>query len=832
MIVSGGQTLRRPFLKQLPASYMEPLNFSFILEGNGFGENVSFGLCDDSNNSLINYNLRSGIVYDYSGRNAGTYQSGINKFEYFFTGNSWQKINDRLVSLGDPYSNYSGNPFRKFYISNNSSSPIDFDLTINGFSPPTEFTQLGTSNLTTLSGFLNQSGLSANPGQEILYEVFNISVPSQYGTVNYFDQNGLGQISYTISGAIYSFNDSIPVTFDTYWGEFTYNLGITGNAGGGVIGGGEAGTYLNVYGVDNLVNYNGTLNFNLDYYSNVETPVSIELQVITGNTTAQLSGYATGTSSFAGNVVGSGYLQSMSATGIADLQAPINTGFNTQYDVLDRYLNITQSMVSQDLFYFTGQYRHAGVFRDDSLLNYYLVTGYYAGPKTELIGGQYRTYNTIHVDHNFIPSDLGVYFFSGAAISDSTISSVSFDWRASPSDPWVEYPNDVGLRPEITNGLGTGYTVDPYVQLITGQGYMSFTKDISIFGYGVGRVGNNSTFISATGITGSINYTGSPTNGINYSSYPYDKPVVFPTSLGGVLYQLYEESREGYVDYNGNIVPAIGVADPNSFTWGYASGPTTLTLDAKDGYTTRFLSYASITGQNSTGGIVSRGYTGTAVGFILNGPVATIPGPTFSGTRNTSFFTFTGGYGLNPISGASYGRSEMRQGFSYSYDAVGMPGTYPDVVYTIVDTNFRASVTLPLTGYQPIYLDILQPKGFTNKGTYINFLDGEMNYSNSGQIFSGYAEISASGVVGNFNLLEGLDETSNQINYIANGWISGNSLIRPMPEIFPDDSACRYLTVEYLNSNPSSLASAILRISGGSVLEEIYITGNSDGIRY
>ena len=821
MILSGNSTGYRPILKQLPAPYMEPLRFSFTLDGAGFGENVEFGLCKADNTPIISYNLKSGLVYDYSGRFAGTYQSGQNSFNYnYFNNFSWQKINERLISTQDPFSNYTGRPFEKFYMKNNSSSPVDFDLNIQGFSPPTIYSNLVTANLTTLSGYLTQSGLYSHPGQEILYQVFNVSVPAQYGAVNYFDTQQTGQIKYTISGGSYVPDDLIPVTFDTYWGEYTVDVLVSSSATGEA-GNSETGLYLSLYGEENLVNFGGSLDFFIDYYSNIETPVKMELEFLGGQTVVNLSGTGQGFARYEGYITQEGTVYPVGpATGVADLFAAPNTGYNTQYDLIDQYLNISKENTAtlDTPFIGTISYSFPNVE----------IYGDYVGPNPSLVGKYWFADGEVVINYQYTDADDGIVNFNGDYDGTPYSDAATFEVADTFSGPRLTLPNTPDLFP--TNA-GRGHLTD---EEKIGEGFVSLSVATGFFGSGGGRVSNISALVDVTA-TGKSYYKGNINDWVRWEDYPLTKPAT-PTN-GGALVKCGGLYNLGTAIYDGAIVQVSGELDPFEYHWGYGSGPSEIVLSSKDSYVRRTLFLPAVTGFKNDGTIAVTGFTGVATGFMTF-PTKSVYGPVFPDPTTSSLAPFIDANGITGMTvsgtGVTYSRSCIFGELKYTFNSVGIvPLSLPDVTFTVKTPTFQGYYTTNLNSYnEEVFVKNLFPMAnpYDNKSC-INFLNKDVLPIVPGTVFEGKAKVNSTGIEGVFNLIDAVDEDSYQNDYTALGWISGETLVRPITETFPAGSYGKYLRVDYTGTDDQSEAYAVLRASAGGKTGEIFITGNGNGAR-
>lgn len=819
MIISGNTSISRPILRQAPAPYMDPLEFSFLLEGANFGNSFEFGILNYTGGKAISYNLKSGLVYDYSGRFVGTYQDGNNSFLYCCkqTGH-WQEINNRLVSK-DIYSGYLNSPFAGFYVSNYGSNSVEFDLNIKGFSPPTLYPNFSSNNLSSLTGRMVQSGLSENPGQEILYQVFDISIPSQYGSVTSFDSSGLGEIEYIVSGGSYSPDDVIPVTFDTYYGSYTVDISVNGAAGETTTG--ATGTFLTIYGTDNLIPYAGTAGFYVDYYSNVETPVIFELEVPQSETLARLSGSGIGQVTYEGYVNKTGNIFANGlVTGIADLFAPENLAYNTQYDLLDQYLNITQtgSFYSKNTpFIGNNTFSYTGV----------ILTGIYDGPRPEFIGKTWVASGDVNILYSFASSDNGV-----------TLLDADFEGFANPAygnfnllqgTGKIQYPYNVATFP-----TGIGYA--SINKNVTGQGFMSIVENTGFFGYGDGRVSPGATLVNAVS-TGTSYYQGDINNWVYWEDYPNaEKPDFssFPYS-GGAIVECAGLYNFGYASVGGNTVVSTGELDPYSYGWGYATGPSIIHIGGNQVEVRRQLAipFGSLTGRKTTGEPYATGFTGIATGY-LQMPALDFNGPTFEDTRDISLTNYPGSNGLLPVTTAQYGRSCIFGDLYYTCFSAGIVELLqnpPVISFDIRINDFQAVYAGTLTGAtEKIYIKDLFPyNGYSDN--YLTFKQPIIYPSTGGIIFNGKAKVTTTGAVGVFNLKEGLSEYSSLSDYTALNWIDGNTFVRPIAETFPAEAASRYLEVSYVPTDNTSVGSAVLRVTANDDVQEILITGNGNGVR-
>lgn len=833
MIIPANSSLNRRIQRQLPASYMEPLNFSFDLEMAGIGNDVSFGLSRANNATIINYDLKDGKVFDYSGRFVGTYQDGNNKFSYRFNSGSWQKINGRLVSTQDPLPGYSSTPFEKFYVNNYSDTDIELNLSINGFIPPTVYQGFATNDMLGLQGSFVQSGLSAHPGEEIIYGVFNISVPPEYGYVDSFESAGTGKINYTITGGSYATDDVIPVTFDTYYGLYTVGVPITGVFGGG--GGtepaaaGQSGTYISLYGIDNLMGFKQGLDFGLDYYSNTNNIVSIELDVMDSNTETLLSGTGAGFVTYEGYIIKSGLLNSNGlATGIADLWSAPNSIYNTQYDLRDRYLNISKKRSGFDQL--PTPYIGVNTF----LFTGIVLTGVYDGPRPELIGQSWKATGDVSIDYEFTTSDGGVAIIDNNYLGYANPAYNPFGIFVGTS--LLPYPTDPSVFP-----TGPGYGGISAVR--TGQGYMTVKSPVTFFGSGTGRIFPGSTLVSTLS-TGTNYYKGDIKEWYGLFDYPGpdypgpDYPPVDDERFGAVSI-CYGDYSIGQATVNGETVLSQAPLDPGQTTWGYGQGPTDIVFLGGGLTIRRYLSIPTITATSPTGDPILTGYTGWATGFIKT-PGFTVAGPTFLPPKNTTLSPYIGQGPITANSGAEYGRSCIFSGVNFTYNSINLNTKLvpvaPQVTFNLkyVASSVQSVYNSTYTNFaEPIYTKTIYPykEGSDSEfNYYLKFKNEDVTPSTPGSVFVGQAKVAVSGA-GVFNLIESNDETTMKYDYTALNWISGDTLVRPVPETYPKGSATRILHVDYVPLDSTSVGVAVLRVSTSNATGVVQITGNSNGIR-
>lgn len=825
MILTGSQTLRRNFQRQQIPAYLPPLDFSMELEISDIGPDLSFGLSRRNNTQIFNYDLRSGIVIDFSGRNVGTYQSGTNTFgiQVVPTGIVF-RINDRLVS-NDITAYNSGNPLEQFYIKNNSSNTSNFNLTLNGFIPPTEFLGLGTTDgLLSVTGMMRQSGYDDHIGDLAFYEVFGISVPPLYGNV-IFDYSGSGKIGYSITGGAYSYNDLIPVTFDTYFGSYTYDIEITGVGADGN-GTSDTGISLNLYGADNLMTDSNSLDFFLDYYSNVTNSVVIELEVDQSESLTTLSGNGEGGVTYQGYVNRTGTIFSVDglATGRADLFDVSNAAYNTQYAVIEQFLEITKPGYFSKPTYFVGDmaFTYTGV----------LLQGVYDGPRPDFIGRNWRAYGDVTVVHNFIAAETGVVEINDVFPGTGNPSYSGFD-ISQPGGGYLSYIADPTMFP-----TGIGYA--SILATGTGMGNVTITDEFSFFGSGIGPVGTGYSLIPATG-TGSSVYFGNANDALFYNDYEAAYPGELPSlsSPQGDFIHVSGLYNIGLTSYNGNLYSISGYLSPYETTWAVASGPSRITFQGGEVTVVHYFAIANgITGVGPSGADAIFGYTGYATG-VLSFPAVTVPGPVFGDARDTTLRPWGGGNGVYTVGSVNYGQSKIFGSLYFTPNSVGitaqMEANPPQVSYEVEVDGKHGVYVNPLTGsyfeggdVQMLVTDI--PSNTISRPS-LSFLNPFTTAFVSPVVFTGFARVPEGSPNKVFNLFEGTIEDSVLVDYNAQGWSLGNKLVRPSPEIFPADAASRYLKVQYLSTDTESQGSATLRVIAGSETQEILITGNSNGIR-
>lgn len=825
MIISGNTTGYRSILRQAPAPYMDPLRFSFSLDIAGLGENVEFGLSTFDDIPIIKYTLKSGLVYDYSGRFAGTYQNGINNFNYnYYNNNSWQFINGRLISSQD-YFEYSP-PFDKFYLKNNSSSNIDLTLDIKGFEPPTLFSGLYTDNLRNLSGFFTQSGLPGHFGEEILYQVYDINVPSQYGAVDFFDTFGYGRINYTITGN-FSPEDVIPVTFNTYWGQFTIDHVVSGStvAAGG--GNAETGISLSVYGEDNIAQVGESLDFYIDYFSSSSNPVKVELEVTGGKTTVGLSGTGVGFVNYQGFISQEGTVYSTGPiTGSANLLAPENSAYNTGYSLISESIDISK----------TGEWQKNTPFIGINSYSFLRLplTGIYEGPNPSLIGKFWFATGDIFVDKDYTLADAGLVNFSGVNLVGIPRLEYNENFLVSSSINGPSYAIVTGTDSFFPNTSGTGKILpDDYIQI--GQGYVSITDETGLFGYGRGEVNNPSTLKRLQG-TGRLYFAGNINNWVKYSDWESPDPIITPEISGGAIVKCFYETSRGIAIYEGKEIPIEEKSTAPYTNWGYGSGPTEIIINSSDCYLRRNFAIPHITGVDSVGNTKVIGYTGVITGYA-EFPTQILSGPLFKESKDTSLTLLPGeSNGIYSPSGAVYGRSCI---FGEIYTTLGRLGYTQNVTPTFIlkQSNFLGVVppnlvTFINTDIEKMYMRDLYPTSPINSNkSSINFINKEFEVYIPTSYMLATGKVQPSSQISLFNFYDGLDENSFLYNYSNLNWISGDSYVRPSPEILSAGGQSRYLKVEYLGKDIESEVYATLRVISPATTGEIYITGGGSGIR-
>lgn len=709
MIVNTGQTLFRYIGKQGISIGDQPA-LSFDLQTNTLSEDVSFGFCERAGwpDTIDRFDLNSGFVKDSLNRIIGTYQSGINNFNYDYARDPQNlptsnfRINERLIYVNRDFPDLSDySVIDSFYLANNGTVPVDFNLQVNGFHPPISFGRLKTDDYRTFTGEMyhptlenyNYRLMAATPNYQFLT---SIGIPSG-GYV--FDGSG----NFVLSGSA-SPSQIIPVTLDFDFGQYivNYEVSSTGAAAGTGIGGGGDGFYLNLEGTGNEIIGNGELNYDVYFYSTNQKEITIEMGMSSGSSVVLLSGNATGARTYEGMIYGSGYLYSDGITGYADFSQPWNAGFNPQYQTIPAGINVRENSSDSIFKYFTGEYTY----------NYYgipMSAPYYDYESEIILLKTYTGTGYGSITINYTGGNFGVYY--------TGVLTGQFLQQGNPPFPF-QFPN-------IASGTGNF--------AIVGQGQMSqYSGDIPFLGYGMGGVTPSAgkREVEATGV---ITYTGDLSIGYNWDSISYGFGVVYPQPNPGVnsSYSLFSgQSAYGRGYYGTELILATGGLGEGDYF--YPRGMSYITIEStEDGITDFYDHYLVFTGQGEhpIDGPVTRTWTGNAFGYAFI-QAGTYPGPVFSGGQDSNLYSynnFTNYYKSGSVSEVVYGRGIISgrwistggaaggTGIGLWFPPVpGVPAVFPKQWTEVVNgypVDFSAARTLFVNKVTPQqYLDNISPQ--------------------------------------------------------------------------------------------------------------------------
>ena len=845
--VSGNTTKTRRFQQQLPPAYLgQNLDFNYSLSLYAPGSNVIFGLKSSDGTVRSQYTLKSGLVFDYQDRFITTYQSGENKFDYglkkeliFNLGvedyYSYQKFNDRLISSEDLYSGYTGKPFDRFFIQNLGSENVNFDLSINGFSPPTEYSNLIGIGSNLFSGNLTQLGLDSYPLQSVPYGLLGVSLAASDGSVKSFQASGSGGVHYIISGNNIFSNQSINVEFDTLFGRISKTIIAT--TGSSTVGGeSDSGVYLSLYGPSNLVQTKSSLEFEIDYYSNYDNQMILELETATSFATSNLSGTGAGILNYSGNVRGSGLIYSApNITGTADLSTVGNSIFNTQYSLEDTTINISAAAASRTTgVFFTGEntFTVTGVS----------IKGIYTGPYPPYIGYSFSGLGDALVTYNYTEFDQGVHSFESVDFPGYLNSGYSpyFYIDSSTSSPFVNGGVQVSAYNEalFPTGVGTG----PVTILRTGEGIVTREVPIaSFFGEGTGRTYTSRIEIYGSG-TGDVSFVG---NAYDWTTAGVTVPFTpDPIEWEGANCDLTSTTARGRIS-NG-ITGFYGTGAPleQYQTWGFPTGPSNIVIAPMVLECYENLAVTNIAGGYSatSGGVVNPvtfGFTGRTIGYI-NFPGVTMQGPVFPSPDDTGVYPYVGN-GIIATNGNSYyGRGCI---FSSGSTDNGSE-TFGLYVLKGTDTPFEVEYSIQSGGYFGTYagtcdrafipLPVIYPATREVIGTEetilynsvsLEFPDPTINRTSSG-LFYGYGYVPSGDIDSKFNLYYSEEDGVYSLSYKQQNWYTPTKFIRPDPYIYEAGFKKGYVKVDYTSADTDSSDEVTLRVKVGGKTGEVNILTN------
>jgi hypothetical protein len=844
--VSGNTTKTRRFQQQLPPAYLgQNLDFNYSLSLYAPGSNVIFGLKSSDGTVRSQYTLKSGLVFDYQDRFITTYQSGENKFDYglkkeliFNLGvedyYSYQKFNDRLISSEDLYSDYISKPFDRFFIQNLGSENVNFDLSINGFSPPTEYSNLIGIGSNLFSGNLTQLGLNSYPLQSVPYGLLGVSLAASDGSVKSFQTSGSGGVHYIISGNNIFSNQSINVEFDTLFGRISKTIIAT--TGSSTIGGeSDSGVYLSLYGPSNLVQTKSSLEFEIDYYSNYDNQMVLELESNTSFAISNLSGTGAGILNYSGNVRKSGLIYSApNITGTADLSTVGNSIFNTQYSLEDTTINISAAAASRTTgVFFTG-------------VNSFTITGVniigtYDGPYPPYIDYLFSGLGDAVVSHDYIESDEGVYYFNEMwnGFLNSGYSPYFYVEPPGATSPFAA--GGIQVSAYNTTLFPTGVGQGMVTALKTGEGIVTRGVPItSFFGEGTGRTYTSRIEIYGSG-TGDVSFVG--------NAYDWGAPVPIVPYLpvsdiwgNGAECTLDSTTARGRIS-NG-ITGFYGTGAPlNQYqTWGFPTGPSNIVIAPMLLEFYENLAVTDVVGGYSSSGTripMTFGFTGRTIGYI-NFPGVTMQGPVFPSPDDTGVYPYVGN-GIIATNGNSYyGRGCI---FSSGSTDNGSE-TFGLYVLKGTDTPFEVEYSIQSGGYFGTYagtcdrafipLPVIYPATREVVGTEetiiynsvsLEFPDPAINRTSSG-LFYGYGYVPSGDIDSKFNLYYSEEEGIYNLSYKQENWYIPTKFIRTEPYIYEAGFKKGYVKVDYTSADTDSSDEVTLRVKVGGKTGEVNILTN------
>ncbi len=550
MRIEPSTSKTRRFQEQLIPPYLNTeLDFYYDLSLFSPSSDVEFGLKSSDGTIRSKYNLKSGLIYDYSGRFVGTYREGQTRLEFglksgliLSTGNSffstYEKINGRPIAFEDIYGGYEAKPFDRFYISNNGAAAFDFDLSIRGFSPPTLYSNLVNIGGNTYSGHLTQSGTDVYPSQKVPYGLFGLTVPSSVGTVTSFDSTGLGYVSYLIDGGDLTEGQAVSIEFDTFFGKTTQTVLVgAGSDGETITIGTETGTSIHIHGPTNLLPANGEIIFGVDYYSNAANNVYVELSSSSSFASALLSGSGMGFLSYSGYVSKTGSIYSSAfITGVADLESTDNDTYNTEYLLADRYINISKRTTSRATgVWYTGEntFVYTGV----------PIIGVYDGPYVPFIGMSFSGSGDVSVTYEFAETDEGVHTFNENWVGTLNTGYSPYFYIAASSVDLSSPANRMQYNSSNATLFPTGQGEGFISATETGRGIVTRIEAMGMFfGEGTGQVYTSRIELDGSG-PGEVLFRGDAYNWVDYGTteiFPPipNMPAILEPEIAGCVFRL------------------------------------------------------------------------------------------------------------------------------------------------------------------------------------------------------------------------------------------------------------------------------------------------------
>lgn len=836
MRVEPNTSRTRRFQEQIIPDYLNTdLDFYYKADFLSTSEDFEFGLKSADGQKRSKFNFRSGLVYDYSGRLISTYR-GETSLEYGLqkiVGNylAYEKINSRPISLGDEFSDYENRPFDRFYVENSGTSPVEFNLDLRGFSPPTIYSPLTLIGGTTYSGNLTQSGWAENLSQGVKYGMFGLSVPAANGSVSSFDSSGSGILHYFISGNNLADGSSFPIEFDTFFGKVQRNVTVVG--AGGDSQGSETGISLSLYGQSNLLAASQSLDFSVSYFSNSPNDIVVELSSSGSFSSPILSGFSRGFLDYSGEIIKSGLLYSSPfVTGIADLLAAENLSYNTQYTVYDQFINTRLRVAARTTgSFYTGvnTFSYTGI----------PMFGVYNGPYPQFIGLYFSGLGDISINYDFQESDEGVHVFAESYVGflnsgySSQFALASSEARLS-TDP-IFYDNSKTIFP---TGEAYGYIG----KTVTGQGsVVKSVEFLSFFGEGTGRVLDGRISVNGSG-TGNITYSGNAYKWRNYSP----EETIFPPVMNGAYCLMDAFEGDGVLSNGISSFKGTGLPSPLVQTWGYPTGPSKIIIQPQllEIYQDINIPFVSgyMIGSGSLG-IVPTGapFSGRSVGYVsYNGGI--FEGPVFPSPEDTGLYPYLGDNGgLRVVGDAFYGRGMIVSSGSVD-DGSTQYGIFirqedsAPAYFDLSSGNFRAV-------YETGVNEFAVPTEFIFPARYAGVTEGDdflvydkvsLEFKNPDfekvetGIISGRGFVPVSNLNLRYDLFysENPDSFPSQ-SYKDNGWFTPTSFIRPTPYSYPDGAKTAYIRVKSDSDDLNTFDTLSLKVSAAGTTGEVLITTNS-----
>ncbi len=841
--VSGNSSKTRRFQEQLPPAYLaQNLDFNYSLSLYSPGSDLTFGLKSSDGTVRSQYRLRSGLVFDYLDRFITTYQSGENKFDFglkkeliFNQGledyYSYQSFNGRLISTEDVFSGYATKPFDRFFINNSGSENVNFDLSINGFAPPTEYSNLIGIGSNIFSGRLTQSGYGSYPTQGVPYGLLGVSIAASDGSVRSFQASGSGGVHYIISGNNISNGQFVDIEFDTLFGRVSKTL-IVSSGSSFIAGSPDSGIYLSLHGPSNLIKTKDYLEFEIDYYSNYDNDMVLELETSTSFANAVLSGTGAGYLNYSGLVRKSGLIYSSPyITGSANLLSLDNVNFNTQYSLHDTTINIAKAVTSRTtgaFFVGTNSFTITGV----------PIVGAYTGPYPPYIGTYlFSGLGDVVVTHDFIESDEGVHTFN--EICNGYLNTGYSDYfHVEPIGAISPFAGGgVQLSSSSSALFPTGVGAGFISYTATGEGIV--TKQIAVpsfFGEGTGSTYTSRVEIYGNGI-GDVSFVG---NAYEWNDSSVTVPFTpVPAEWAGVSCDLTSTTARGRLSNGTTGFYGTGAPLTAYETWGFPTGPSNIVIAPMMLEFYEDVALETIEGgYSSTGTVIPAtfGFTGRVVGYV-NYPGSTSPGPVFPAPNDSGLYAYAGNGTIATAGDSYYGRGCIFSsgGSDNGTDQFGL------YVLKGVDTPFEVEYSIQSGGYFGIYtatcerafipLPVIKPAFLMDSvlsygQVSLEFPDPVINRTESG-LFYGYGYVPSSALQSKFNLHYSTAEGTYPVNgYKEEGWFTPTKFIRPTPYDYDAGFQKGYVKVSYTSADEESSDEVVLRVMAGGVTGSVNILTN------